>query len=357
MIIVAIIYIPYKLGGWGDIFDAATGEVRHDPGHRPTASCSTPTTSGSTSRWRFGSALALFLYPHSITGVLASRNRNVIKRNMSALPAYSLLLGLIALLGYMAIAAERQAGHGERQGGHQHGRTAAVRPDVPALVRRRRLRRHRHRRAGAGGDHVDRRGEPVHPQHLQGVPQPRAPPAAGGHGSARSSRWWSRSARSLVILAARPAVLDRPAADRRRHHPADAARGRRSASTPGGSTAGAWSPAGWPAWGWACGCSTRSRTRRPTTQHFGGSAFAAVQVVRPDRDRAGQGHDRLRGLHRRARQRCSSRSSSRSSAGPRRHRTAWTPPRRDDYFADEGEPRVAGPTPRQLGAEEPAPVP
>jgi SSS family solute:Na+ symporter len=36
--------------------------------------------------------------------VLASRNRNVIKRNMSALPAYSLLLGLIALLGYAAIA-------------------------------------------------------------------------------------------------------------------------------------------------------------------------------------------------------------------------------------------------------------
>src|SRR5258705_364541 len=51
------------------------------------------------------SALALFLYPHSITGVLASKNRDVIKRNMSALPAYSLLLGLIALLGYAAVAA------------------------------------------------------------------------------------------------------------------------------------------------------------------------------------------------------------------------------------------------------------
>src|SRR6185312_4357459 len=52
-----------------------------------------------------GSALALFLYPHSVTGVLAGKNRNVIKRNMAALPAYSFLLGLIALLGYMAIAA------------------------------------------------------------------------------------------------------------------------------------------------------------------------------------------------------------------------------------------------------------
>jgi SSS family solute:Na+ symporter len=37
--------------------------------------------------------------------VLASRGRNVIKRNMSALPAYSLMLGLLALLGFVAIAA------------------------------------------------------------------------------------------------------------------------------------------------------------------------------------------------------------------------------------------------------------
>jgi len=52
-----------------------------------------------------GSALALFLYPHSATGILASRGRNVIKKNMIALPAYSFLLGLLALLGYVAIAA------------------------------------------------------------------------------------------------------------------------------------------------------------------------------------------------------------------------------------------------------------
>jgi SSS family solute:Na+ symporter len=37
--------------------------------------------------------------------VLAASNRDVLKRNMSALPIYSLALGLIALLGYMAIAA------------------------------------------------------------------------------------------------------------------------------------------------------------------------------------------------------------------------------------------------------------
>jgi SSS family solute:Na+ symporter len=53
----------------------------------------------------FGSALALFLYPHSMTGILAARSRNTIKRNMVALPLYSLALGLLALMGYMAIAA------------------------------------------------------------------------------------------------------------------------------------------------------------------------------------------------------------------------------------------------------------
>jgi SSS family solute:Na+ symporter len=37
--------------------------------------------------------------------VLAASNRDVLKRNMSALPIYSLALGLIAMLGYMAIAA------------------------------------------------------------------------------------------------------------------------------------------------------------------------------------------------------------------------------------------------------------
>ena len=101
VILVAIIYIPYKLGGWGKIFDAADTKFKATNG----------TLLNGANQWyyvtlAFGSALALFLYPHSITGVLASRSRDVIKRNMSALPAYSLLLGLIALLGYMAIAAK-----------------------------------------------------------------------------------------------------------------------------------------------------------------------------------------------------------------------------------------------------------
>ena len=52
-----------------------------------------------------GSALALFMYPHSITATLSSRSRNTIRHNATILPAYSFVLGLLALLGWVAIAA------------------------------------------------------------------------------------------------------------------------------------------------------------------------------------------------------------------------------------------------------------
>jgi SSS family solute:Na+ symporter len=44
------------------------------------------------------------MYPHAVTGVLASRRRNVIRFNTAILPAYTLMLGFVALLGYMALA-------------------------------------------------------------------------------------------------------------------------------------------------------------------------------------------------------------------------------------------------------------
>ncbi|MCU1606776.1 MAG: Solute:Na+ symporter, family [Modestobacter sp.] len=101
-IIVAVIVIPTKLGGWAAIFGAAD--------HKFTAAGSgglllAPAGQLQYATLALGSALALFLYPHSITGVLAAKNRDVLKRNMSALPIYSLALGFIALLGFMAIAA------------------------------------------------------------------------------------------------------------------------------------------------------------------------------------------------------------------------------------------------------------
>src|SRR3954469_12430744 len=99
-IIVAVILIPSKLGGWDAIFGAAEQKFSAGSGVILPA-----TGQLGYATLALGSALALFLYPHSITGVLAASNRDVLKRNMSALPVYSLALGFIALLGFMAIAA------------------------------------------------------------------------------------------------------------------------------------------------------------------------------------------------------------------------------------------------------------
>ena len=104
VIIVAVIVIPYKLGGWQEIFGAAEQKFAASPNPADGVLLAGPVQL-QYATLAFGSALALFLYPHSITGVLASRDRNVIKRNMAALPAYSFILGLLALLGYMAIKA------------------------------------------------------------------------------------------------------------------------------------------------------------------------------------------------------------------------------------------------------------
>src|SRR3954453_6560820 len=105
VILVAVLYLPYKLGGWGGIFDAADKKFQAspNPGDGILLNANNQLQYVTLA---FGSALALFLYPHSVTGVLASKNRGVIKRNMSPLPLYSLPLGLLALLGYAAIAAK-----------------------------------------------------------------------------------------------------------------------------------------------------------------------------------------------------------------------------------------------------------
>src|SRR3984957_16482325 len=104
-VIVAILYIPGKVGGWGHIFGASSP-------HLKSVNPSTGKPYGSivvlpAGEWAYatlalGSALALFVYPHATTGVFAAKRRDVIRRNAAMLPAYTLVLGLIALFGYMA---------------------------------------------------------------------------------------------------------------------------------------------------------------------------------------------------------------------------------------------------------------
>ena len=108
VIIVAIIYLPHKFGGWSHIFDAAqTKMAATNPVTKKPNGVFVP---GAKQTWAFatlglGSAMALFMYPHSVTAVLSSKNRNTIRRNAAFLPAYSFVLALLALLGWVAIAA------------------------------------------------------------------------------------------------------------------------------------------------------------------------------------------------------------------------------------------------------------
>ena len=86
-VIVAVIFIPAKLGGFGDIFAAAHKHFAASDAPADGVMLGNAAIFGYSSL-AFGSALALFLYPHSVTGMLSSNSRDMIKRNMAVLPAY-----------------------------------------------------------------------------------------------------------------------------------------------------------------------------------------------------------------------------------------------------------------------------
>ncbi len=109
VIIVAIVYLPSQVGGWTEIFGAAKEKMAtvNEATGKPTGAF----IPGVGQGWAYatlglGSAMALFMYPHSVTASLSSGSRNTIRRNAALLPAYSFVLGLLALLGWVAIAAK-----------------------------------------------------------------------------------------------------------------------------------------------------------------------------------------------------------------------------------------------------------
>lgn len=125
-VITAIIVIPRELGGFAAVF----GKV---PATKLLLAAPPPGSGGAYTGYAtlaLGSAMALFLYPHTMTGILSSSGPRVIKRNAVLLPAYSLLLGLLALMGFMAIAAGVKAMPQYADGFAHYGASFAV----PALL-------------------------------------------------------------------------------------------------------------------------------------------------------------------------------------------------------------------------------
>jgi SSS family solute:Na+ symporter len=121
----AIIVIPIQLGGFGKIFASVPPAqlLLAPPGAHSTGSYSAYATLA------LGSALALFLYPHSITGILSSSSGRALRRNAALLPSYSLMLGFLVLMGFFAIAAGVASQPEYAAGFKQFGNSFAV----PAL--------------------------------------------------------------------------------------------------------------------------------------------------------------------------------------------------------------------------------
>jgi SSS family solute:Na+ symporter len=126
VVISVMVVVPLKLGGFGPVFSAV-------PAAKLTLAAPVGDTYGAYSIYAtlaLGSALALFLYPHSLTAILSSSSAGAIRRNAALLPAYSLVLGMLALLGFMAVALHVGTNPAFADGFKHYGNNFSV----PALI-------------------------------------------------------------------------------------------------------------------------------------------------------------------------------------------------------------------------------
>lgn len=103
VVLVAVVLVPMKLGGYGVVFQSASEAFTAKGG--ATGLFLQPQQMLPFATLALGSALAAFMYPHTLTGIFAAKSADTIRKNAIFLPAYTVLLGLIALLGFMGHAA------------------------------------------------------------------------------------------------------------------------------------------------------------------------------------------------------------------------------------------------------------
>ena len=103
VVLVAVVLVPMKLGGYAHVFSAASDAYALKGGATGLTLKSAQILPFAT--LALGSAMAAFMYPHTLTGIFAAKSADTIRKNAVFLPAYTVLLGLIALLGFMAYGA------------------------------------------------------------------------------------------------------------------------------------------------------------------------------------------------------------------------------------------------------------
>ena len=102
VVIAAVVILPRHFGGYHNIFSLA---ALHFAQAKTGSVILQPSGYTNYATLALGSALAAFMYPHTITSVLASSSAQVIRKNAVFLPAYTFLLGLVGLLGIVGVAA------------------------------------------------------------------------------------------------------------------------------------------------------------------------------------------------------------------------------------------------------------
>lgn len=125
-IFAALIFIPGQLGGYAKIFAAV-------PTDNLLLKAPTAESANGFSNYltlTIGSMFAIFLYPHAATGLFSASSGDTVRRNMIWLPAYSVVLGILAILGFMAYAANVQNLPEYASGFSHYGKNFAV----PALL-------------------------------------------------------------------------------------------------------------------------------------------------------------------------------------------------------------------------------
>lgn len=93
-VIAVIVIVPISIGGFGNAFKAASSSYATLPENLVPAYATLI----------LGSALALYLYPHAITGVLSAQSAQKLRNSTALLPLYGIGLAILALMGILVYA-------------------------------------------------------------------------------------------------------------------------------------------------------------------------------------------------------------------------------------------------------------
>ena len=102
-LLLAAVLVVASTGGWSSTFTLAANRFQNTPSPADGLVL-LPSSMSAYITTAVGSAFALFVCPHVLTGILAAKNRASVRIALAGLPIYSVAMVVIGLLGFAAIA-------------------------------------------------------------------------------------------------------------------------------------------------------------------------------------------------------------------------------------------------------------